>query len=109
MKSHTISFNICYGIIGNYYILFNFQALGGSCAERSKRLNSWKLNIPDLDRKSVPNKPPIWPKNVSIANTQKILHLSDIHIQLDYKVPSNINNIKYKEKQSITKYNVQVH
>ena len=49
-------------------------------------MNSWQLDIPDLDRKVLPNKPPIYPANVKKENQQKILHLSDVHLQLDYKV-----------------------
>ena len=67
------------------------QALAGDCAKRSKRMNGWKLDIPDLDRKVLPNKPPIYPANVKIENQQKILHLSDVHLQLDYKVEQFMN------------------
>ena len=49
-------------------------------------MNSWKLDIPDLDRRVLPNTPPIYPVNVVEENQQKILHLSDVHLQLDYKV-----------------------
>ena len=52
----------------------------------SKRLNSWKLNIPDLNRKP-PTSAPSWPK--SSPKTQKILHLSDLHVQLSYTPGSN--------------------
>ena len=64
----------------------SYQALGGSCAQRSKRMNSWKLDIPDLDRRDLPNTPPKYPARVVEENEQKILHLSDVHLQLDYKV-----------------------
>lgn len=56
---------------------------GGSCALKSKRLNGWSLEIPDLDH-DPPTHPPVWPEGPK--KTQKILHLSDPHIQLDYKV-----------------------
>ena len=49
-------------------------------------MNSWKLDIPDLDRRDLPNMPPIYPAHVVEENQQKILHLSDVHLQLDYKV-----------------------
>ena len=49
-------------------------------------MNSWKLDIPDLDRRDLPNTPPIYPVHVVEENQQKILHLSDVHLQLDYKV-----------------------
>ena len=72
-------------------LVFIIQALAGDCAKRSKRMNSWQLDIPDLDRKVLPSKPPIYPANVKIENQQKILHLSDVHLQLDYKVETFIN------------------
>ena len=52
-------------------------------------MNSWKLDIPDLDRRDLPNTRPIYPVHVVEENQQKILHLSDVHLQLDYKVRRN--------------------
>ena len=49
-------------------------------------MNSWKLDIPDLDRRDLPNTTPKYPVHVVEENQQKILHLSDVHLQLDYKV-----------------------
>ena len=35
----------------NFHIQIGDSHLGADCAKRSKRLNSWRLDIPDLDRK----------------------------------------------------------
>ena len=55
----------------------------GKCALQSQRINNWRLDIPDLDRKQ-PVPVPKYPKTAQ--STQKILHLSDPHVQKDYEV-----------------------
>jgi len=59
---------------------------------RSKRLNNWSLDIPDLDVD--PRTPsPVWPVG-NVPNMEKILHLTDTHIQLNYEVcPVEIQQI----------------
>ncbi|TRY79928.1 hypothetical protein TCAL_07064 [Tigriopus californicus] len=58
----------------------------GQCTGHSKRINNWSLKIPDLNRPQqalVPRYP------VKPVKTQKILHLSDPHVQRDYQIGAN--------------------
>eukprot|EP00095_Tigriopus_kingsejongensis_P003756 maker-scaffold911_size81771-snap-gene-0.23 protein:Tk03756 transcript:maker-scaffold911_size81771-snap-gene-0.23-mRNA-1 annotation:"hypothetical protein TcasGA2_TC005858" len=59
----------------------------GECALHSQRINNWSLKIKDLAQpQPVPN--PIYPRQKT-RSTQKILHLSDPHIQRDYVAGTN--------------------
>jgi len=62
------------------------MALRGKCELASHRLNDWRLNIPDLDNE--PKAPPIDWEEIP-RSTQKILHLTDVHLQLGYKIGTN--------------------
>ena len=57
----------------------------------SQRMSGWRLDIPELD-KPQPVEPPTQPK-VGFK-TEKILHLSDPHVQRDYKVRAHYASIK---------------
>ena len=65
------------------------MALRGKCELSSKRLNNWKLDIPDLDNEP---KAPARKWNEIPQTTQKVLHLTDVHLQLGYQV------LKHKTK-----------
>jgi len=66
-------------------------ALRGKCELTSERLNNWSLNdIPDLDNPPQAT-PKQWPRPHSSRQTQKVLHLTDIHLQLGYTVGANAN------------------
>lgn len=58
--------------------------LGPSCSQGSSDPD-WSLDIPDLDNVPAYN-PPQVPDY--IANVTKILHLSDVHVQMNYSIGS---------------------
>ncbi len=55
-------------------------------------MNDWKLNIPDLDAPQPVPPPPSAVPGPSLK-TQKILHISDPHVQRDYMVRLNLLKI----------------
>ncbi len=58
--------------------------LEGECAKMSRRMSDWRLEIPDLDRPDV--KPTVLAPTVEPRKKQKVLQISDVHLQRDYKV-----------------------
>ena len=68
-------------------------------ALQSKRINNWRLDIPDLDRQQ-PVPAPKYPQ--APVSTQKILHLSDPHVQKDYEVLPYLPKINYQLVQRRT-------
>ena len=59
------------------------QTIGSSCSSGASRQTNWRLDIADLDNVP-PYQPPALPS--SPVPMSRVLHLSDLHLQLNYSV-----------------------
>ena len=61
--------------------------LGDSCSQDASQATDWTLDLPELDL-TPPYNPPATPAWDTVTHKTKVLHLSDLHVQLNYTVGS---------------------
>ena len=61
--------------------------LGDSCSQDASQATDWTLDLPELDL-TPPYNPPAPPAWDTVTHKTKVLHLSDLHVQLNYTVGS---------------------
>jgi len=61
--------------------------LGSSCSRGASHVTNWTLNLPTLNLPppSPPHTTPAWD---SVKKKTKVLHISDLHVQLNYSIGS---------------------